>query len=535
MQINKCKLGYGGTKSEMERLLADAQKLSGVKYNISNLNDVYEAIHVVQKELKVSGISAEEAAEMVAAGLMTQEEAFEAMGTTAKEAATTFSGSFASMQAAASNVLANLTLGEDISPALDALSETVFTFIGGNLLPMMGNIFSGLPDVLQASMSMAIQGLNLAANNAGEIVKEGAELVAGFGVSIISAAPYLVESGVALVGAVGRGILDTDWKQVAKSAINDLRSNLDIASCEIFGSDKSIIEAVASSIKSNLPEMVDAAGDMIDAAVDYIMSDGLPMVWDVGTDVALSLVDGAIDRAPKVAGAALNLCGRFLGAVAENLPEFLASGIAVTGKLVAGLIKATPEVVAAAWEIALNIKDKFLSYNWAQLGKDILAGIAKGIYSAVGSIITAVKDAARRALSGAKDALEIRSPSRKFQNEVGAQIPAGIAVGVEKNSDAVKSAMRELSDYAQTSFDTSLSVKGSMSFATSGSAPVEAQSDSVVTLMRDLLDSNLQAYERIIYLLELLLEAILNIDIGGDTITKLITDYQRKVAVVKGG
>ena len=456
MQINKCKLGYGGTKSEMERLLADAQKLSGVKYNISNLNDVYEAIHVVQEELGVTG-------------------------TTALESAETFSGSLASMQAAASNVLANLTLGEDIQPSLEALGKTVGTFVGGNLIPMVGNIFTGLPHV-----------------------------------------------------AIG-AITAFDWKTCLTGMLDTGKKIVVSYSDLIFGTDPSVIKSVASGIRSNLPEITDAAGDTIEAMVGYVMADGLPMVFDVGTDVALSLVDGVIDCAPEAAGAALTLCGRFLGAVASNSPKLIESGITAAGKLAAGLIKATPEAVAAAWKITLNIKDKFLSYNWAQLGKDILAGIAKGIYSAVGSIITAVKDAARRALSGAKDALEIRSPSRKFQNEVGAQIPAGIAVGVEKNSDAVKSAMRELSDYAQTSFDTSLSVKGSMSFATSGSAPVEAQSDSVVTLMRDLLDSNLQAYERIIYLLELLLEAILNIDIGGDTITKLITDYQRKVAVVKGG
>ena len=84
--LDNLKLGYGGTKSEMERLLADAEKFSGVRYDISNLNDVYEAIHVIQDNLGVTG-------------------------TTAKEASSTFSGSFASMKAAAKNLLGVMTTG----------------------------------------------------------------------------------------------------------------------------------------------------------------------------------------------------------------------------------------------------------------------------------------------------------------------------------------------------------------------------------------------------------------------------------------
>jgi len=87
--LDNLKLGYGGTKTEMERLLKDAEKISGVKYDISSYGDIVDAIHVVQTEMHISGLSAEEAAEKVRKGEMTQEEAFAAMGTTAKEASTT--------------------------------------------------------------------------------------------------------------------------------------------------------------------------------------------------------------------------------------------------------------------------------------------------------------------------------------------------------------------------------------------------------------------------------------------------------------
>lgn len=126
--LDNLKLGYGGTKQEMQRLLADAQKLTGVKYDINNLSDVYEAIHVIQKELQITG-------------------------TTAKEASTTLQGSFASMKAAFLNLLGNLSLGQDIKPALEALASTTMTFLVGNFLPMVGNVLKGLPTLVIGAFS----------------------------------------------------------------------------------------------------------------------------------------------------------------------------------------------------------------------------------------------------------------------------------------------------------------------------------------------------------------------------------------------
>lgn len=126
--LDNLKLGYGGTKQEMQRLLADAEKLTGVKYDINNLSDVYSAIHAIQENLDITG-------------------------TTAKEAASTFSGSFDSMKAAAQNVLGKLALGENILPSLHALLKTTSTFLFDNFLPMIGNVFSGLGLVLTEGIS----------------------------------------------------------------------------------------------------------------------------------------------------------------------------------------------------------------------------------------------------------------------------------------------------------------------------------------------------------------------------------------------
>ncbi|CMX54766.1 PblA [Streptococcus pneumoniae] len=132
--LDNLKLGYGGTKQEMQRLLADAEKLTGVKYDINNLSDVYSAIHTIQENLDITG-------------------------TTAREAATTFTGSFESMKSAAQNVLGKLSLGEDIQPALQALMETTSTFLFGNLIPMIGNILKQIPSFILGGIKGVFSGI----------------------------------------------------------------------------------------------------------------------------------------------------------------------------------------------------------------------------------------------------------------------------------------------------------------------------------------------------------------------------------------
>ena len=129
--LDNLKLGYGGTKQEMERLLADAEKLSGKKYDISSFGDIAEAIHVVQENLHIAGVAAD-------------------------EAKTTFTGSFGAMKAAAENLMANMTLGEDVKPALTQLVTSTGDFLFGNLIPMVGNLVMAIPGVVSGLMMEAI-------------------------------------------------------------------------------------------------------------------------------------------------------------------------------------------------------------------------------------------------------------------------------------------------------------------------------------------------------------------------------------------
>lgn len=128
--LDNLKLGYGGTKEEMQRLLNDAQQLTGVKYNIDNLSDVYNAIHAIQENLGVTG-------------------------TTADEASKTFSGAFAMMKASAKNLLGNLSVGDGkaVARSMGELVESASTFFFGNFIPMLQTLFSNLPEAIKTAVS----------------------------------------------------------------------------------------------------------------------------------------------------------------------------------------------------------------------------------------------------------------------------------------------------------------------------------------------------------------------------------------------
>ena len=455
--LDNLKLGYGGTKTEMERLLADATELSGVKYDISNLSDVYEAIHVIQDEMGITG-------------------------TTADEAAKTFSGSLASMKAAATNVLGNLALGEDIGPSLTALSETVFVFVKDNLFPILGNVLSSLPEVLNSAVSMAVRGLNLAADGADTFVQNGVDLIKELVVGIVSAIPYLLESAGKLVVALATALINTDWIQVATDVITQIRDNLGVAAGEILGTDGNIIDSLLTSITNGLPLVLEKGVELISKIVEGILSyypqylttfgelvkkainfiaDNLPSFLQAGVSLVSELINGVVQHLPNILATFWSLVIDILATIGQKLPDILQMGITLLGELAAGIIKAIPKLISQIPTIITKIKDKFAEFDWLEIGKNILKGIANGIKNAGSLIIDAAKEAAKGALDAAKEFLGIHSPSRVFEAEVGKMMDLGMAAGIKNNIGAVADSMKELSSEAVGMIDTDLSIQNS--------------------------------------------------------------------------
>ena len=476
--LDNLKLGYGGTKTEMERLLADAQKLTGVKYDISNLGDVYEAIHVIQEDLGLTGVAA-------------------------AEAQTTFTGSFGAMKAAAENLMANLALGESIGPALNTLSQTVNTFIFSNLLPMIGNIATALPDLISGLGSMIIGILNQVATNSDELVQTGINIVTSLVEAIVSALPYLAEAAVNIAVSLGRALLSTDWVGIGTDLMNALKDSLDLASGEILGSDDSIITAlmesitaglpnlltqgveiitnIANGILSNLPQLITTAGQLM-AQFAAFMLQNMPVILEQGANMLLNIVQGITSNLPQIINAVVQVIASMIATIASNLPIILAQGITIIGRLAAGLIQAIPTVVGAIPQIIQAIVNAFGGFDWASIGRNILEGIKDGILSAVDSVVSAARQAGEAIWNSVKDFFKIESPS-KLMFYAGEMIDAGLAEGIDKNVGMVQDAIDSLSNKAVAD----LTVSANYGRVTQADNQRDEQLDAVVTMLSNYL------------------------------------------------
>lgn len=478
--LDNLKLGYGGTKSEMERLLADAQKLSGVEYNMDNLGDVYEAIHVIQEDLGLTGVAAQEASE-------------------------TFSGSLGAMKAAGENLLANIALGEDIGPALDTLQSTVQAFLFNNLLPMIGNIFESLPELLSGVGSMLIGTLNQISANSDALVQTGIDIVTSLVSAIVEAAPYLVEAAWNIVASLGRALLETDWVTVGTDLMNTLRDSIDLAAGEILGMDSATVDGflegitnalpgildagiefvtnIADGILQNIPQLITTAGDLITTFASFLLENA-PVLLEKGAELLLNLTNGIVNNLPQIATAAIKAVAQFLATIGSQLPQILQKGIEIIGKLAVGLIQAIPKVVAAIPQIISAIKETFGNYDWATIGKNILDGVKNGILNAVGAVVDAAREAAESIWNTVKSFFDIGSPSRLMEWG-GKMIDEGLAGGIYKNQDLVDDAMSSLNETAMSQFQTEMSM-------TPNYKPVAGQnSDSKVDSLLSLLEEYL--------------------------------------------
>lgn len=266
--LDNLKLGYGGTRSEMERLLKNAQEISGVEYDIDNLGDVYDAIHVIQGDLGLTGVAAD-------------------------EAATTFSGSLGAMKAAAQNVLGNLALGEDIGPSLEVLGQTVSTFLSANLFPMVSNIVSTLPSALAGLITTL----------APQLIPAGVELLVNLMNGLAETVPDLLIQVAAMIPDIVSTLLD-NLPALVEGAVN-------------------LFVGIIQAIPIILPDLIKAVIGMIPQIVQTLIR-ATPQIFKG----ALQMLGGLLQAIPNVLKAAVT----GLRDIGSNLVKGLWNGISdVTG------------------------------------------------------------------------------------------------------------------------------------------------------------------------------------------------------------
>lgn len=380
--LDNLKIGYGGTKSEMERLLKDAQAISGVEYNIDNLGDVYSAIHVIQENLGLTGVAAQ-------------------------EASTTFSGSMQAMKASAQNVLANLALGESISAPLDTLLGSVRTFLVGNLIPMVGNVLKGLPDLLSGAARFAIQSMMDISKYSADIVSFVTGLISKIIKRAGSMAPFLIEGAVKMISSLSQAILSTDWMGLVTGILNSIKSSIADAGPQILGTDSGIVSAIFDSITAGLPEflemgttiitniangilaavpgLIETLSTLLQNATEFILANG-PVIVEAGMDLIVKLADGVLAAMPDAINSLGEVVTNLLKYISDHLPDMVQSGQDIIQKIGEGIRKLfshLPEILKAIGQTALNM---FKAIDWVGLGKAVITLIWSAI-KMVGSLI----------------------------------------------------------------------------------------------------------------------------------------------------
>jgi len=353
--LDNLKLGYGGTKTEMERLLSDAEKISGQKYDISNLSDVYEAIHVIQTDLDITG-------------------------TSSKEAASTLSGSFASMKAAADNLLGDLALGRNIGPAMVGLAETAGTFLFGNLMPAIGNIFKSLPTAISALIQTGMP----------KFMEAGSKMVTGIisGVQKTSSQlaqnlPGMVDKALAMISKNLPSALDKG-RQIVVNLVQGIISNLPT----LISAAQQIASKIPDFMAKNIPVVAAKAGQMM-AQLAVTLLKNLPKIVVAAAKLGLTIIKGILKMVPTMLKAGKNLVMN----LAKGLGGAALSAIKNTARKIVNGILSPISAIGGKIRGYANTVRSILSFSG-------LASKVRGIWNSVKSAITGPIESAKNTVSG---------------------------------------------------------------------------------------------------------------------------------------
>ena len=502
--LDNLKLGYGGTQAEMQRLLTDAEKISGVHYDLGNLADMYSAIHVIQQEMDITG-------------------------TTAREAATTLTGSFAAMKAAAQNVLGNWSTGADLTAPLQALTDTARTYLVGNLLPMIGNVLQGIPQVIYGLVPEVLQtGTELLGSlaqgftqgipdflanalpqllsftenlreNAGEFVNAGLDMITQLANGLIAGLPDLIAyvpdiiinicgiindnmpkilaEGVSLVVQLGVGIVKAvpdllaNWKKILQAVLSV------ISAVNWLNIGKNILTGVANGVKSMGSSMLAAFKGGFSSALAWIKS--LPsqaVQW--GKNLIQSFINGLTGKG-KVAGIATAATAGFSIADVASRDELADWTSANTG------LADSAQTVA---DIAIPAYTK--SGNAAAAAGKAAGTAAKAVSSVVNSYSDTVTEVLGKVTRTTQTVNEELSNGKKQQTQTITETSRDLVNGVLKDIKTVTSIAADGKKTVQQTMETVRDVVATVTSTTD--AVVNGVQTSTKTVTETLADGTEQ-------------------------------------------
>lgn len=453
--LDNLKLGYGGTQAEMERLLADAEKISGVKYDISSYADIVDAIHVVQTEMGITG-------------------------TTAEEAASTIQGSFGMMKSAWQNLVTGMAdPDQDLGVLVGNFTDSV-VIAGNNLIPriqellpriveattsLIGTVSEQLPAILGTVLPSLVEGatnlvtgLMAALPSVLSVLADVAPTVINTLVpALIELLPQITQTGIDVIVSLAQGIADA-LPQLIPAATDAIIEIVEVLTSpenlgNLIDAALAIILALVDGLVDATPKLIAAVPDVIANLVTAIIAN-MPKILEAGVEITMALADGLIKALPELIAAIPNLILGIVQGIIDNLPEIIMAGPKIIAALATGLIEAIPDIVMVIPQLIRSIVDTFLSFDWGSIGKNIVEGIKNGFVNMWNSFKQTVENVFTGLVDGVKSFLGIASPSKVFAG-IGGYMAEGLGQGFDKEFSNVKRGIQSQLDFGTMTFGMS--------------------------------------------------------------------------------
>lgn len=453
--LDNLKLGYGGTQAEMERLLADAEKISGIKYDISSYADIVDAIHVVQTEMGITG-------------------------TTAEEAESTIQGSFGMMKSAWQNLVTGMAdPDQDLGVLVGNFTDSV-VIAGNNLIPriqellpriveattsLIGTVSEQLPAILGTVLPSLVEGatnlvtgLMAALPSVLSVFADVAPTVINTLVpALIELLPQITQTGIDVIVSLAQGIADA-LPQLIPAATDAIIKIVEVLTSpenlgNLIDAALAIILALVDGLVDATPKLIAAVPDVITNLVTAIIAN-MPKILEAGVEITMALADGLIKALPELIAAIPNLILGIVQGIIDNLPEIIMAGPKIIAALATGLIEAIPDIVMVIPQLIRSIVDTFLSFDWGSIGKNIVEGIKNGFVNMWNSFKQTVENVFTGLVDGVKSFLGIASPSKVFAG-IGGYMAEGLGQGFDKEFSNVKRGIQSQLDFGTMTFGMS--------------------------------------------------------------------------------
>ena len=356
--LDNLKLGYGGTKEEMQRLLDEAEKISGFKYDISSYGDIVDAIHVVQTEMGITG-------------------------TTAAEASGTISGSAASVKAAWQNVMVamadeNANLSSYIQTFVDS-AETALS----NFIPRIEIALGGVVDLVGQLAPLIIQKIPGLLE---QLVPAVIEAAVGLVNAVVEIFPQLLDTLVTTVLPQLLTGFATIFSTLFISIAEFITTNLPV----LTEKATEMMTSFGAKIEENMPNIISKGLDILLGLSETIV-ENIPVLVAVGMDLIMSLVKGIIDALPELIAKAPQIIINFADTISGSMTVIFSKGLEIIWELIKGIIGAIPDLIANIPKIIQAIFSVWNAVNWMNMGKNLMKGIKDGIKNMGSSLKSTAK------------------------------------------------------------------------------------------------------------------------------------------------